>query len=334
MRKRQAPENRCAGDSHRGNWRDELTTYIVPSDESMGPDLEETVWPSGNRNTIDTAKVSMLICSCQINKIERIDHMNQARIALAALTQIIEPGESVASALIAIVGPEATLEAIAGTAPLSPADTAAAEQRAGMIDASVSPDVTHALLRYSTRTESKTLASLHADGERFLAQIEKLGGGLLIPEDDSWPSQVNDLPVPPIGLWYRGDISQGIPSTQKAIAFDGSRDSTAYGAAVTGEFAYSAAQSGISVVTGAGYGVASHALRAAMAGSTGNVAVIAALACGVDRFYPAGNTDLLQAVAQHGLVLSELAPGMAPTRYRFLSRNRVLAALEIGRAHV
>lgn len=76
-------------------------------------------------------------------------------------------------------------------------------------------------------------------------------------------------------------------------------------------------RTGLSVITGAGYGVASHALRAAMAGSTGNVAVIAVLACGVDRFYPAGNTDLLQAVAQRGLILLKLAPGVAPTRYRF-----------------
>lgn len=253
--------------------------------------------------------------------------MNQDRIARATLTQIVEPGESIASALIAAVGPEAALAAIAGSAHLSPTDRAAVGNRLEVIDPSISADIDHALLRYSTRTESKTLASLQADGERFLAQIEKLGGGFLIPEDDAWPDQVNDLPVPPIGLWYRGDISQGIPTPQKAIVFDGSRDSTAYGAAVTGELAYSAAQAGISVITGAGYGVASHALRSAMAGSTGNMAVIAVLACGVDRFYPAGNTDLLQAVAQNGLILSELAPGMAPTRYRFLSRNRILAAL-------
>ncbi len=71
--------------------------------------------------------------------------------------------------------------------------------------------------------------------------------------------------MPSIGPWYRGDGSRGIPTPQKAIAFDGNRDSTAYGAAVTGELAYSAAQSGISVITGAGYGASSHTLRAAIA---------------------------------------------------------------------
>ena len=54
---------------------------------------------------------------------------------------------------------------------------------------------------------------------------------------------------------------------------------------------------------------------------------IAVMAGGVDRFYPSGNEDLLRAVADHGAVLAEVPPGSAPTRYRFLQRNRLIAAL-------
>ena len=51
------------------------------------------------------------------------------------------------------------------------------------------------------------------------------------------------------------------------------------------------------------------------------------MAGGVDRFYPSGNEDLLRAVANQGAVLAEVPPGSAPTRYRFLQRNRLIAAL-------
>jgi DNA processing protein len=57
------------------------------------------------------------------------------------------------------------------------------------------------------------------------------------------------------------------------------------------------------------------------------VPTIAVMAGGVDRFYPSGNEDLLRAVATQGAVISEVPPGSAPTRYRFLQRNRIIAAL-------
>jgi DNA processing protein len=54
------------------------------------------------------------------------------------------------------------------------------------------------------------------------------------------------------------------------------------------------------------------------------------LACGVDRAYPAAHRDLLSYIAETGLVVSEVPPGCAPTKLRFLSRNRIIAALSLG----
>ena len=107
----------------------------------------------------------------------------------------------------------------------------------------------------------------------------------------------------------------------------GSRDSTSYGASVTGDLAYSLAQRGFTVVSGGAYGIDAHAHRAALAGASDDVPTIAVMAGGVDRFYPSGNEDLLRAVANQGAVLAEVPPGSAPTRYRFLQRNRLIAAL-------
>jgi DNA processing protein len=52
------------------------------------------------------------------------------------------------------------------------------------------------------------------------------------------------------------------------------------------------------------------------------------LAGGVDRFYPPGNQDLLRRLADgSGAVVSEVPPGSAPYKQRFLARNRVIAAM-------
>jgi DNA processing protein len=57
---------------------------------------------------------------------------------------------------------------------------------------------------------------------------------------------------------------------------------------------------------------------------------VAVLACGVDRAYPPGNRELLRHLRENAAVVSELPPGCAPTRVRFLSRNRLIAALSQG----
>jgi DNA processing protein len=92
--------------------------------------------------------------------------------------------------------------------------------------------------------------------------------------------------------------------------------------------AYGLAQRGICIVSGLAYGIDAHAHRAALAGSQGEgPATLAVLAGGLDRDYPSGNADLAAAIRGNGLTLSELPPGSAPTRYRFLQRNRIIAAL-------
>ena len=158
--------------------------------------------------------------------------------------------------------------------------------------------------------------------------MQRLGGRLIIPTDELWPRQLADLGLQePICLWWRG-IEQELPAPATSIALVGSRDSTAYGASVTGDLAYSLAQRGFTIISGGAYGIDAHAHRAALAGgSSGTMPTIAVMAGGVDRFYPSGNEELLRAVANQGAVLAEVPPGSAPTRYRFLQRNRLIAAL-------
>ena len=231
------------------------------------------------------------------------------RSARAALTRLFEPGDRVGRALVGRLGAHAALRLTTGAQPVHAIPEVTAEE------------LSEALKRWAPRVPD-------VDPEKDLATIERLGGGFLIPGDERWPEGLDDLPDAPYGLWYRGNIEPGIPAPSKCVALTGSRDSTSYGASVTGDMAYGLAQRGICIVSGLAYGIDAHAHRAALAGSQGDgPATLAVLAGGLDRDYPSGNADLAAAIRGNGLTLSELPPGSAPTRYRFLPRNRIIAAL-------
>jgi len=111
------------------------------------------------------------------------------------------------------------------------------------------------------------------------------------------------------------------------VAIVGARAATAYGTHVCTEIAGALAASGWTVVSGAAYGIDAAAHRAALAAGGTTIAV---LACGPDVAYPRAHADLLDAIAAQGAVISEWPPGTAPGRWRFLLRNRVVAALAGG----
>ena len=76
----------------------------------------------------------------------------------------------------------------------------------------------------------------------------------------------------------------------RAVSVVGSRSATTYGADVAGRMGAELAATGVSVVSGAAYGIDVAAHRGALAGGGPTVAV---LACGVDRAYPSAHRPLL-----------------------------------------
>jgi DNA processing protein len=161
------------------------------------------------------------------------------------------------------------------------------------------------------------------DPRRDLRDLAAVGGRLLMPGDDEWPQRLDDLEVAPFCLWVRGPLRLEA-ACARAAAIVGARASTEYGVRVAARFASRCAELGITVVSGAAYGIdaAAHLGSLVAGGST-----IAVLASGVDRAYPRGNAPLLDRIAAEGLVLSEVPPRSAPTRSRFVQRNRLIAAL-------
>jgi DNA processing protein len=110
----------------------------------------------------------------------------------------------------------------------------------------------------------------------------------------------------------------------RAAAIVGTRAATAYGEHVAADFAAGLVERDAAVVSGAAFGIDGAAHRATLAAEGLTVAVLAG---GVDAPYPAGHATLLRRIADEGLVVSEYPPGVRPARYRFLTRNRLVAAL-------
>jgi DNA processing protein len=172
------------------------------------------------------------------------------------------------------------------------------------------------------------------DPARELEQAERLGIRFVIPGDDEWPAQlddlahsgaVSDLGGVPIGLWVRGPLR--LDELADSVAVVGARTSTTYGESVARDLGAGVARAGRCLVSGAAFGIDQAAHRGAIANRGPSVAV---LACGVDRAYPADHRGLIDHMAQTGAVVSELPPGCAPLRIRFLARNRIIAALGCG----
>src|SRR5690606_18729050 len=163
------------------------------------------------------------------------------------------------------------------------------------------------------------------DPRRELRVLERLGGELLVPGDAGWPVGLDDLgPVRPLALWVRGNRDLAALA-ERSVAVVGARACTDYGRHVTGEIAAGLAARGFTVVSGGAYGIDAAAHRAAVVSGGPTVAFLAG---GVDRFYPAGNTELLrEVVGSGGAVVSEVPPGSVPSRVRFLLRNRLIAAV-------
>lgn len=228
----------------------------------------------------------------------------EEREARAALSRLVEPGNARLSRTVAEHGAVVVLEEIR-------AESDVLGNRSDLAD------------------RLRTLDA-RADLERAAEQ----GIRFVVPGDAEWPTPVEGLDAcgriegsggAPLGLWARGPLRLDEVAAQ-GVAIVGSRSATTYGTTVAGDVSARVAHEGWTVVSGGAFGIDQAAHRGALA--EGRTAVV--LACGVDRPYPVAHQRLLEFVGEHGVIVSELPPGCTVTRGRFLTRNRVIAALSSG----
>lgn len=179
----------------------------------------------------------------------------------------------------------------------------------------------HLVDRLEARRAGIELKVPGADAAADVAAGAAVDARFLIPGDPDWPASLDDLGErAPFGIWIIGRFDPRAP----AVAMVGARRCTGYGLLAAAKLGSELARADTVIVSGAAIGVDGASHRGALhAGGT----TVAVLACGIDRSYPSSHEALIQTIGQRGAVLAELPPGAKPTRFRFLSRNRLIAAL-------
>ncbi len=229
---------------------------------------------------------------------------DEDRLARVALSRLTEPGEPKIASLAAQLGAVKLLDLLSDPEQETP--------------------------------EARDVASRLRDLDPVadLERATKVGLRFLVPGDDEWPTQVDDLMRaelldhrggPPLGLWVKGPTR--LDQLGPAVAVVGARSATTYGTEVAADIAATLVRAGHPVVSGAAFGIDQAAHRGALGVDGSDIAV---LACGADRAYPTAHRDLLDHLGRTSAVIAEVPPGCAPTRGRFLSRNRLIAALTRG----
>lgn len=241
-----------------------------------------------------------------VRAVTRPDHDRDAladRYARARWTGLAEPGDADAGRLVAAVGAARAIDLAAAASASELADVAG-----GSFE--------DAVARWQPRLRTLDTALHLRQGARF-------GARLVVPGDPEWPVGVDDLcdHAPP-ALWVRGR-AELLGGLDRSIAIVGARAATGYGEHVTIEAASGLVDRGFAIVSGAAFGIDGAAHRAALASGG---ATVAFLAGGVDRFYPSAHETLLTRIVERGAVVSEVPCGVAPTKWRFLQRNRLIAA--------
>ncbi len=257
---------------------------------------------------VKEAEVAQLIRAVSSGNLDR--EQIETRFAHAAWSGIAEPGDGIAGLLVERLGAAGALTALVEGRP-------ATELASELISPTV---MQQGLDRWMPRLQVPMVL-------QWLRQAARAGARLRTPHDEYWPAGFVDLQEhAPLALWTRGG-DDACASLSHSIALVGARAATGYGEHVTMEASAGLVDRGFAIVSGAAYGVDGMAHRAALAsrGST-----VAFLAGGVDRFYPSGHDALLGRIVEQGLVASELPCGFAPTKWRFLQRNRLIAASSLA----
>jgi len=220
--------------------------------------------------------------------------LRRARIALAA---ICEPGEAGLADVVDSTGPTATVAALLD----------ADRQR---------PKI--------PRADALRRRLEELDLDALIDRGREIGARVVVPGDGQWPGRMNELRAHrPLALWCWGEADPRLMAL-RSVAIVGARACTRYGEWIAREWSAQLAKDDVTVISGGAYGIDAAAHRGALAVDGVTICVLAG---GVDTPYPRGNEGLFAEIVDRGLLVSEAPPGETVRRRRFLTRNRLIAAL-------
>lgn len=238
-----------------------------------------------------------------------VDDEHKAAIEWSRLT---EAGDTIAHALIDELGFAHALSAVAHC-------TAGSKEEKQLRAISQAHGADESAINKAVERWRQRLAGIEAFD---CAVLSKLGINIVIPADDDWPVSFRDLGADaPLMLWVRGSTEA---LHAPAIAMVGSRASSSYGERLARDTAFELASHFV-IVSGGAFGIDAAAHSGSLMNDGRTIIVSAG---GVDRSYPRSNHELyVDTLRQNGAVISEAPLAAAPQRHRFLSRNRLIAAL-------
>jgi DNA processing protein len=164
----------------------------------------------------------------------------------------------------------------------------------------------------------------NANVERALEQIAQLQLKVVTLADENYPEPLRAIPDAPPVLYLRGEY---IEKDKLAVAIVGTRRATSYGRRIAQQFAGELGRLGFTIVSGLAEGIDTAAHRGAL---KVNARTIAVLGSGFARPYPQSNQKLLEEIVECGCVMTEFAPDVAPDKWTFPQRNRIISGLSRG----
>lgn len=143
-------------------------------------------------------------------------------------------------------------------------------------------------------------------------------------ESKEYPERLKATPCPPLILYAKGDLGL---LKERCFAIVGSRKSLPLSIKIAQDYSEKIANAGFTLVTGIAEGVDSAVLESALQNKAKAISVIAG---GIDNIYPKSNHELINKIAEKGLVIGEYPPETVPMRFHFPVRNRIISALSDG----
>lgn len=175
---------------------------------------------------------------------------------------------------------------------------------------------------------AETVDYLRSDWQAAVAAdlkwLETPHNYILTLYDPQYPSLLKAIADPPPVLFVRGQVEA---LSYPQVAMVGSRQATAAGLKIAGDFARNLAQRGLIITSGLALGIDAAAHQGAL---QVNGLTLAVAGTGLDRVYPAQHRDLAHQIAEHGALISEFPLGTAPAAHHFPQRNRIISGLAVG----
>lgn len=155
------------------------------------------------------------------------------------------------------------------------------------------------------------------------ASQDKVKSKVITILDKEYPKELTHICMPPLVLYYYGDISL-LKGNDTRIAVIGSRESSKYGEEVTTSLTKTLVKGKRVIVSGMARGIDRIAHETAI---NNNGKTIAVLGSGIDYIYPKTNADIYEKMKKDHLIISEYPNDLAPKPENFPQRNRIVAGL-------